>query len=105
MGTRSLTAFVDDTGKEIVRLYRQFDGYPTGHGADLVKLCDVAIVNGIGANKRVANGMGCLAAQVIAGLKDGPGGIYIEAPGTSCRLGGIHLYHSPPEETWRTPNH
>lgn len=31
MGTRSLTV-MKDTGNEIAVLYRQFDGYPEGHG-------------------------------------------------------------------------
>lgn len=83
MGTRSLTIILDGN-QELVRFYRQYDGYPEGHGVDLAKLCDVKITNGIAMNKRgkpdkkSANGMGCLAAQIIAGLKDGPGNIYIE---------------------------
>ena len=37
MGTRSLTTFIDDhTEEEIVVMYRQYDGYPEGHGRDLV---------------------------------------------------------------------
>jgi hypothetical protein len=79
MGTRSMTIVLEGN-KELVRFYRQYDGYPEGHGVDLAKLCDVTLVNGIGADKaKIANGMGCLAAQIIAGLKDGPGNIYIEA--------------------------
>ena len=36
MGTRSLTTFKEDhNNEEIVVLYRQFDGYPEGHGIDL----------------------------------------------------------------------
>lgn len=71
-----------DGNDELCRIYRQMDGYPEGHGIDLAKLCDVKIVNGIGADEGgIANGMGCLAAQVIAGLKDGPGGIYMEKTG------------------------
>ena len=38
MGTRSLTTFKEDhTDKEIVVLYRQYDGYPEGHGIDLFR--------------------------------------------------------------------
>lgn len=81
MGTRSMT-IVMDGDKEIVRIYRQYDGYPTGHGADLAKLCDVKIANGIGRDaKKIANGMGCLAAQIVHGLKDGPGGVYLQPTG------------------------
>jgi hypothetical protein len=80
MGTRSMTIVMDDN-TEICRIYRQMDGYPEGHGLDLAKICDLTMVNGIGSDKKVANGMGCLAAQIIAGLKDGPGGIYLEPTG------------------------
>ena len=77
MGTRSMT-IVMDRDQEICRIYRQMDGYPSGHGLDLAKLCNVKLVNGFGLNaKKQANGMGCLAAQIIAGLKKGIGGIYL----------------------------
>lgn len=83
MGTRSVTIIFDDNGtEELCRIYRQHDGYPEGHGVDLAKLCDVKMVNGYGASKvAIANGMGCLAAQIIKGLKDGVGGIYIQPTG------------------------
>lgn len=94
MGTRSLTVFVDvwedpDTKeiheKELVVMYRQFDGYPTGHGAELKEyLQDMGIVNGLscGQPEKKANGMGCLAALTIANFKGtNPGGFYIEAAG------------------------
>lgn len=80
MGTRSVT-IVHDENQEVCRIYRQMDGYPEGHGLDLAKLCDVTIVNGLGGEDKVANGMGCLAAQIVAGLKEGPGGIYLEPTG------------------------
>jgi len=66
MGTRSLT-YVYDGEKPIVCMYRQFDGYPTGHGAELAEFLTV------GEN----NGMGCLAAQMIAHFKKSIGGFYI----------------------------
>lgn len=81
MGTRSLT-IVMDGNQELCRIYRQYDGYPVGHGLDLARLCDVEIVNGITPGRtNIANGMGCLAAQIIHGLKEGPGGIYLEPTG------------------------
>lgn len=86
MGTRSLTVVLDNwNNEEIVVMYRQMDGYPSGHGADLGEfLKDFTIVNGIGIteNRRVANGMGCLAAQIVAYFKDGPGGIYLHSANT-----------------------
>ena len=34
MGTRSLTV-IQSNGKEFFNMYRQFDGYPEGHGMEL----------------------------------------------------------------------
>lgn len=93
MGTRSLTTFIEtytpDEGKpkkeKIVTMYRQYDGYPTGHGAELAEfLTQGKLVNGItmGENQLVFNGMGCLSAQVVAHFKDGAGGIYLYRGGT-----------------------
>jgi hypothetical protein len=93
MGTRALT-FVYDGNKPIVNLYRQYDGYPTGHGAELAEFLNgFTIVNGIGAETtRVANGMGCLAAQVVAHFKDSVGGFYIHSvDATEC--GQDYEYH------------
>lgn len=78
MGTRSLTRVFD--GKtQLLNLYRQMDGYPSGHGTELAEfLSGITMVNGLGLNnKRVANGAGCLAAQIVAHFKDAPGGFYI----------------------------
>jgi hypothetical protein len=87
MGTRSLTIFRDEKGKDIVVMYRQMDGYPKGgHGQELAEfLKDFTMVNGISYNetRKIANGMGCLAAQVIAHFKDGAGGIYLYPAGTN----------------------
>ena len=47
MGTRSLTTFLEEDGTEIAVLYRQMDGYPTGHGQDLKDfLLPFTVVNG-----------------------------------------------------------
>jgi len=77
MGTRSLT-FVYDGDKPMLNMYRQFDGYPSGHGSELADfLKGFEIVNGYGEVKpKIANGMG-LAAQMIAAFKEGAGGIYL----------------------------
>lgn len=93
MGTRCLTRVFED-GKEILCMYRQFDGYPDGHGDELAKfLAPITVVNGIGGtNKNIANGMGCLAAQLVASFKTEPGGFYIMAPGTKD-VGEQYTYH------------
>ena len=81
MGTRSLTTFKEDhNNEEIVVLYRQFDGYPEGHGIDLFRFLNkMNMVNGIagGEKRKISNGMSCLAAQMIAYFKDEPGGFYL----------------------------
>ncbi len=99
MGTRSLTYIeeshqtavadeennneVHETKQNILCMYRQYDGYFSGHGAELAEfLQDFNVVNGYnsGTPERSANGMGCLAAQLIAHFKDGIGNIYIHNP-------------------------
>lgn len=87
MGTRSLTHVLDDgTEAVLVTIYRQMDGYPDGHGADLADfLRGRALVNGFGAGtpEKASNGMGCLAASLVRTLKgDEIGSIYLEPPGS-----------------------
>jgi hypothetical protein len=86
MSTRSLT-IIKAEHEEIVVMYRQSDGYPEGHGQDLAKfLTGIRLTNGISlANKgRTANGMSCLAAQIVLHFKTdfGVGGIYLYKAGT-----------------------
>ena len=80
MGTRSLT-FVYSDGAPVVCMYRQFDGYPTGHGHDLAEFLSrfEAITNGIrvGDTRKIANGMGCLAAQMVGAFKTEAGNFYL----------------------------
>jgi hypothetical protein len=99
MGTRSLTHFIErykevskdkrrkpkvkDT--EIVVMYRQYDGYPSGHGIQLAEfLTKGKLVNGISfaETQLLFNGMGCLTAQVVANFKEGAGNIYLHTAGT-----------------------
>ena len=94
MGTRSLT-FVYDGQEPIINMYRQYDGYPTGHGAELAEfLTPFSLVNGLqlGETRKVANGMGCLAAQLVANFKDGAGGIYLY-PTSAVDCGQDYEYH------------
>ena len=80
MGTRSLT-YVYENEAPIICMYRQFDGYPSGHGIGLSKfLTQIEMGNGISGSPELfsfANGMGCLAAQMIVNFKKAPGGFYI----------------------------
>ena len=85
MGTRSLT-FVHEVynGKHeaILNLYRQYDGYPTGHGAELAEFLST----------QGHNGMGCLAASLVSHFKESVGGFYIH-PVTSTDCGQDYEYH------------
>jgi len=80
MGTRSLT-YVYEGETPIICMYRQYDGYPEGHGQELANfLNELAIGEGISGSPELftyANGMGCLAAQMIVNFKKSPGGFYI----------------------------
>ena len=84
MGTRSLTVFEESGGQEIVVMYRQYDGYPSGYGLDLAGFLEGSIVvNRISRSEHVVhNGVGCLAASVVAHFKEGSGGVYLHAAGT-----------------------
>lgn len=54
MGTRSLTFVYDEDGEKIVNMYRQMDGYPSGHGLELAEFLEpITMVNGIGMTKAV----------------------------------------------------
>ena len=75
-------SFSEIPERAIVDIYHHWDGYPEGLGVTLGwYLSGKKIVNGISSamNKDlVHNGMGCLAASLVAHLKDGPGNVYIE---------------------------
>jgi hypothetical protein len=95
MGTRSLTFVYDDT-RRVVCMYRQFDGYPSGHGRELATFLAGfdAVVNGlrVGETRKVANGMGCLAAQLVSNFKVAAGGFYLYPTNTSD-VGEEYEYH------------
>lgn len=96
MGTRSLT-FVYDEQDVIINMYRQYDGYPTGHGAELAEfLAPFTMVNGIpvgqAVKRKIANGMGDLAAQLVVNFKTEAGGFYLY-PATAVDCGQDYEYH------------
>ena len=90
MGTRSLT-FVYEESKSgekpeaIINMYRQYDGYPSGHGAELAEFLSFG-------KEQYFNGMGCLAASLIANFKQSPGGFYIH-PVSQKNCGQDYEYH------------
>ncbi len=73
-------SFSEEPNKTIVDIYHHWDGYPEGLGVTLANYLDgKKITNGLGRdNNNLFNGMGCLAASLVAELKDGPGDVYIE---------------------------
>ena len=75
-------SFSEEPNQTIVEIYHHWDGYPEGLGVTLgVYLSGKRVVNGIGSKDNedlIFNGMGCLAASLVAKLKDGPGNVYIE---------------------------
>ena len=80
MGTRSLTYVYDEQGERIINMYRQFDGYPTGHGAELAEFLNSGrVVNGLDGlgKERQFNGAGCMAAQMVAHFKSDAGQFYL----------------------------
>ena len=100
MGTRSLTFVYSETSNgekatPIINMYRQYDGYPSGHGAELAEfLSGGRLVNGLSGmgKERQFNGMGCLAAQMVANFKDGAGSFYLY-PVTTTDCGQDYEYH------------
>ena len=75
-------SFSEIPERTIVDIYHHWDGYPEGLGVTLGwYLSGKRVVNGIGGKDNedlIFNGMGCLAASLVAYLKDGPGNVYIE---------------------------
>ena len=92
MGTRATisiakreegVSFSEKPDKVLVSIYHHFDGYPEYLGVTLANyLEDKKIVNGLGGDRNapVFNGIACMAASIIAELKDEPGNVYIEDP-------------------------
>ena len=79
-------SFSEEPNKTIVDIYHHWDGYPEGLGVKLASYLDgMKITNGISSKDNpeyVFSGLGCLAASIVAELKDGPGNVYIEDRGS-----------------------
>ena len=97
MGTRSLTILHGENA-EIAVMYRQFDGYPSDYGQELIDfLSPFTMVNGLTSDsKTVANGPQCLASLLVSHFKgDTPGDIYLHPAGTRD-IGEEYTYHVKP---------
>ena len=100
MGTRSTTTIYGD-GKPLLTFYRQMDGYPSGHGQELVDfLRGIEMVNGISMGGdppklQQANGAGCLAAQILTHFKTSVINYNYTQDGAKIRegdnIGGIYV--------------
>ena len=75
-------SFSEIPEKKLISIYNHYDGYPEGLGVILAEYFeDKKITNGLGdRNAPIFNGLGCMAASIIAELKDEPGNVYIEDP-------------------------
>lgn len=93
MGTRARINVIEG-GAILVSIYRQYDGYPEGLGREVAQfLCGLTLVNGMGADKSsIANGMGCVAAQLIKTLKTEAGNVYIRDTGAHSQ-GEEYVYN------------
>ena len=91
MGTRATisiakreegVSFSEKPDKKLVSIYHHYDGYPEYLGVKLASyLDDKKITNGLNRNDTDCfNGIACMAASIIAELKDEPGNVYIEDP-------------------------
>ena len=94
MATRALINFVEredgvsfsehpGVDKIHTQIYNHYDGYPQGLGVKLANLLDgYNVVNGLSNSYQgpIANGMGCLAAQLVSYIKDEAGNIYLQKP-------------------------
>lgn len=85
MTTSGLIIVRDDDNRPLVAIRQHGDGYPSGLGYDLAKTFgETRIINGIKKDAihiSYANGMNCLAAQIVwvmkSRVRDQIGGIYL----------------------------
>lgn len=98
MGTRCLTYLYEENDEQpFFCLYRQYDGYRECHGQELAQFINgKTLVNGIpvGAEKSsIANGMKCLAAQIVVNFKTEVGGFYIYPANLDQEVWQDYEYH------------
>lgn len=85
-----------DSGDAIVCMTVHWDGNPEVYGLNLAEFLDgYKIVNGLGAetySEKIANGMHCLAAQMVAHFKTEPGNIYLYPPSADFENYNYYIY-------------
>lgn len=102
MGTRHTYRIIEtyksegvQESRDLVLIYGQFDGYPSGVPTQVAKFLSLGtVVNGYGATNDsiVFNGAGCMAAQLIHELKQGTGTIYIHSLDSRGKSWEDYLY-------------
>ena len=76
-------------------MYRQFDGYPACAGREIAAFLNgMDVVNGYGSDTPVkaANGMGCLAAQIVSHFKGNSIGNFYLHPASQRSVGEAYTY-------------
>lgn len=69
-GTECSTLIIDEYNVPLCAFSRSYDGYMEGHGKELVEFLEnMTIQDGVSYKKDIANGMSCLAAQIIGHFK------------------------------------
>jgi hypothetical protein len=100
MSTRAIARIYDDGGTTVLTtMYKHWDGYPEGFGADLTEFAaQFKLVNGIpvGSKERLANGMGCFAASMVKEFKQEAGDVYIY-PADCGPCDAEYIYHVKPD--------
>lgn len=112
MGTRStyriISVYKDSDNEiteknELALIYMQYDGYPQGHPYNTAEwLSQARVVNGYGINETslIFNGAGCLAARLIARLKeDRHGNCYVYPMKNRGNCGEDYMYDIIVDET------
>ena len=102
MGTRCITqVYKMEDGLAVMCMYRQCDGYKQGHGLELAKFITArTVINGIQDQtaRTHANGMDCLAAQIVVHFKKGDiGHIYLQPVVENPAYWQEYEYHVYPE--------
>lgn len=84
-----------DKHEPVITMYSHWDGYPEGVPLKVMKwLSEIKVVDALTLdNENVANGVSCLAAQLIAKFKTGAGSIYLYNPEMQYQLGEDYIYN------------
>lgn len=96
MGTTATTLVYNDKNQCIIDFRTSFDGYPSGYGLELAKflLSIYEVTNGIDVKetRKTANGMECLAAQLVAFFKTEVGDYYLHPPSFESNFSSDYNY-------------